>query len=71
MRQEDIWDARAAATYDTPGTGTPHRYIWPAELDLMARLAGFARESRHADWTGGEFTAGSRSHVTVYRLTGS
>lgn len=47
---------------------TPHRYIWPAELDLMARLAGFERESRHADWTGAEFTAESRSHVSVYRL---
>lgn len=47
---------------------TPHRYIWPAELDLMAQLAGFELESRHADWTGGEFTAESRSHVSVYRL---
>ncbi|NUS00355.1 MAG: GNAT family N-acetyltransferase [Kribbellaceae bacterium] len=47
---------------------TPHRYIWPAELDLMAQLAGFTRESRHADWTGTPFTAESPSHVTVYRL---
>jgi SAM-dependent methyltransferase len=46
---------------------TPHRYIWPAELDLMAQLAGLHLESRHADWTGGEFTAGSTSHVSVYR----
>jgi SAM-dependent methyltransferase len=48
---------------------TPHRYIWPAELDLMAQLAGFELESRHADWTGAEFTAESRSHVSVYRMT--
>ncbi|WP_207632333.1 class I SAM-dependent methyltransferase [Occultella kanbiaonis] len=47
---------------------SPHRYIWPAELDLMARLAGFALESRHADFAGAEFTAESRSHVSVYRL---
>lgn len=47
---------------------TPHRYIWPAELDLMAQLAGFTRESRHADWSGTPFTAESPSHVTVYRL---
>ncbi|TDE20477.1 class I SAM-dependent methyltransferase [Nonomuraea mesophila] len=47
---------------------SPHRYIWPAELDLMAQLAGFELESRHADWTGGEFTAESISHVSVYRL---
>jgi SAM-dependent methyltransferase len=47
---------------------SPHRYIWPAELDLMARLAGFELESRHADWVGSEFTAESPSHVSVYRL---
>jgi len=47
---------------------SPHRYVWPAELDLMAQLAGFELESRHADWTGAEFTAESRSHVSVYRL---
>jgi SAM-dependent methyltransferase len=47
---------------------SPHRYIWPAELDLMGQLAGFELESRHADWSGSEFTADSRSHVSVYRL---
>jgi SAM-dependent methyltransferase len=47
---------------------SPHRYIWPAELDLMAQLAGFELETRHADWTGADFTAESRSHVSVYRL---
>lgn len=49
---------------------SPHRYIWPAELDLMAQLAGFELESRHADWNGAPFTAESRSHVSVYRLAG-
>ena len=47
---------------------SPHRYIWPAELDLMAQLAGFELESRHADWVGSAFTANSPSHVSVYRL---
>jgi len=47
---------------------SPHRYIWPAELDLMAQLAGFELESRHADWSGAEFTEESRYHVSVYRL---
>ncbi|WP_416483116.1 class I SAM-dependent methyltransferase [Streptomyces sp. CL12] len=47
---------------------SPHRYIWPAELDLMAQLAGFELETRHADWAGAEFTAESRSHVSVYRI---
>ncbi|GGP09550.1 class I SAM-dependent methyltransferase [Nonomuraea glycinis] len=46
---------------------SPHRYIWPAELDLMAELAGMTLESRHAGWTGEAFTAESRSHVSVYR----
>ena len=49
-------------------TRSPHRYIWPSELDLMAQLAGFELESRQADWSGAEFTAQSRSHVSVYRL---
>jgi hypothetical protein len=48
---------------------SPHRYIWPAELDLMGELAGFALESRTADWTGATFSADSRSHVSVYRLS--
>jgi SAM-dependent methyltransferase len=47
---------------------SPHRYIWPAELDLMAQLAGFELESRHSDWARTEFTAESRSHVSVYRI---
>ena len=47
---------------------SPHRYIWPAELDLMAQLAGFELGGRYADWVGGEFTAESGSHVSIYRL---
>jgi SAM-dependent methyltransferase len=47
---------------------SPHRYIWPAELDLMAQLAGFELEARYADWAGAEFTADSRSHVSIYRI---
>ncbi|HEV2071367.1 MAG TPA: class I SAM-dependent methyltransferase [Acidimicrobiales bacterium] len=48
-----------------------HRYAWPAELDLMARLAGLHRESRWADWGGAPFTGESRAHVTVYRRGGA
>ncbi len=47
---------------------SPHRYIWPAELDLMAQLAGFELESRHADWADAPFTDESPSHVSVFRL---
>lgn len=47
---------------------SPHRYVWPAELDLMARIAGFTLESRHGGWSNEPFTAQSRDHVSVYRL---
>lgn len=49
---------------------SPHRYVWPAELDLMAQLAGFTLESRAADWVGTPFDAAARGHVSVYRLPG-
>ncbi len=45
---------------------TEHRYVWPSELDLMARLAGFVLEHRTSDWKGAAFDADSRSHVSVY-----
>jgi SAM-dependent methyltransferase len=48
----------------------PFRYVWPAELDLMARLAGMERLERWADWEGSPFTAESRSHVSVWEKTG-
>ena len=43
------------------------RYAWPAELDLMARLAGMELEDRWAGWGREPFTALSTSHVSVYR----
>ena len=43
------------------------RYIWPAECDLMARLAGLTLEQRLADWDGTPFTGDSESHVSVWR----
>ncbi|MEU9828941.1 class I SAM-dependent DNA methyltransferase [Micromonospora chersina] len=44
-----------------------HRYAWPAELDLMAELAGLRREHRWADWSRRPFGDTSSDHVTVYR----
>ncbi|MFF8835609.1 class I SAM-dependent DNA methyltransferase [Streptomyces sp. NPDC015130] len=44
-----------------------HRYAWPAELDLMARLAGLERERRVADWDGAPFTQDSAKHISVWR----
>jgi SAM-dependent methyltransferase len=43
------------------------RYIWPAECDLMAQLAGMYPERRVADWNGGHFTSESENHVSVWR----
>jgi SAM-dependent methyltransferase len=71
----DVLHQRLVSHHFTFGPGkqarlirSPHRYIWPSELDLMAQLAGFELQARHADWAGAEFTAGSPSHVSVYRL---
>ncbi|KUM69809.1 class I SAM-dependent DNA methyltransferase [Streptomyces griseorubiginosus] len=47
----------------------PFRYVWPAELDLMARLAGMRLRDRWADWSGAPFTAESESHVSVWEKT--
>src|SRR4051812_21507591 len=38
----------------------PFRYVWPSELDLMARLAGLRLRHRWSDWDGSAFTAESR-----------
>ena len=43
------------------------RYVWPAECDLMAQLAGMELDRRMADWHGGPFTSDSESHVSIYR----
>jgi len=44
----------------------PFRYVWPAELDLMARLAGLSRRERWADWDEAPFGNDSRTHVSVW-----
>lgn len=43
------------------------RYIWPAEGDLMAQLAGMSLERRVADWEGSPFTSESEDQVSVWR----
>jgi SAM-dependent methyltransferase len=45
----------------------PFRYVWPAELDLMARIAGMALRERWADWQRTPFTSTSRQHVSVWQ----
>jgi SAM-dependent methyltransferase len=44
-----------------------HRYVWPSELDLMARLAGLELEHRWADWDRSPFTDESPRHVSTWR----
>lgn len=45
----------------------PFRYVWPSELDLMARLAGMELAGRWANWTKSPFTPQSPRHVSVWR----
>jgi SAM-dependent methyltransferase len=49
----------------------PFRYVWPAELDLMARLAGMTLRDRWAGWKREPFTSESTSHVSVWEKTAS
>jgi SAM-dependent methyltransferase len=44
----------------------PFRYVWPAELDLMARLAGLRLRDRWEGWGREPFTGESRQHVSVW-----
>jgi len=55
-RDGDAWQALAM----------PFRYVWPSELDLMARLAGMRLRERWAGWRREPFAADSRSHVSVW-----
>jgi SAM-dependent methyltransferase len=45
---------------------TPFRYVWPSELDLMAKLAGLSLRERWAGWDRSPFTGESTSHVSVW-----
>jgi SAM-dependent methyltransferase len=44
----------------------PYRYVWPTELDLMARIAGMRLRERWSDWDRGPFTSESRKHISVW-----
>jgi SAM-dependent methyltransferase len=46
----------------------PFRYVWPSELDLMARVAGMTLSERWSGWRREPFTAESESHVSVWTL---
>lgn len=44
----------------------PFRYVWPSELDLMARIAGMTLANRWEDWDHRPFTHESTRHVSVW-----
>jgi Methyltransferase domain len=48
----------------------PYRYVWPSELDLMARLAGMSLRERWSNWNREPFTSDSRKHVSVWEKAG-
>jgi SAM-dependent methyltransferase len=48
----------------------PFRYVWPAELDLMARIAGMRLRERWGGWRREPFTSESTSHVSVWQKPG-
>lgn len=51
----------------TERSSIPFRYVWPAELDLMARLAGLFLKERWGGWKQEPFTSESESHVSVWQ----
>jgi SAM-dependent methyltransferase len=44
----------------------PYRYVWPSEVDLMARVAGLRLQDRWSNWTGTPFTSNSEQQVAVF-----
>jgi SAM-dependent methyltransferase len=48
------------------GDSMPFRYVWPEELDLMARLAGMSLRERWSGWKREPFTSDSRQHISVW-----
>lgn len=65
---QQMWSHHVSLAADGRGErrSVPFRYAWPAELDLMARLAGMAMQQRWAWWDRSAFTDTSPSHVSVW-----
>jgi SAM-dependent methyltransferase len=65
----DVADQGLISHHTTPGRKTwsiPFRYVWPSELDLMARLAGMTLRERWSGWKREPFTSETRKHVSVW-----
>ncbi len=61
------WIADGRAEIFSP----PFRYVWPSELDLMARLAGMTLRERWSGWKREPFTSDSTEHVSIWEKTAS
>jgi SAM-dependent methyltransferase len=48
-------------------SSAPFRYVWPSELDLMARIAGLSLAARWGGWKREPFTSESRRHISVWQ----
>ena len=62
--------SRTTTGWRTTGSAAcsvPFRYVWPAELDLMARLAGMTLRERWSGWNREPFTSESRKHISVWQ----
>ncbi|KOX20828.1 class I SAM-dependent methyltransferase [Nocardiopsis sp. NRRL B-16309] len=75
----DVYDCATQAmssNYVTVDSGKgsvwsiPFRYVWPSELDLMARIAGMRLVERWEDWNRKPFTHESTEHVSVWEKPG-
>jgi len=68
----DVAEQRGVSHHYWVGAGRaetfslPYRYVWPAELDLMARIGGMRLRERWSDWRRTPFTGESASHVSVW-----
>jgi len=63
------FDKRADGHFEL--MSTPFRYVWPAELDLMAELAGMRLVGRWEGWRREPFTSESRKHISAWEKRGS
>ena len=65
--EQRLWSHHLTSREDRiTRSSAPFRYAWPAELDLMAQIAGLRLRHRWGDWSRAPFTAESRSHVSVW-----
>jgi SAM-dependent methyltransferase len=70
IARQEMYSHHFTAGPDSRVFSMPFRYVWPSELDLMARIAGMRLVERWADWDRSGFTGESRSHVSIWQKRG-